>query len=504
MIRISISGKIVLSILIALFCIRGSAQSPPVNPYVSNRNNKTFVPDYSISKDDLLSDIDMYIEKIDKVHPDPYRLISKNDFISEINKIKSKIQLLSNDNLNIFDCYYYLQRIAVLIKDGHTKIYNPRNWDKLISSFFPLNIKILEGRAFINQNFGDNKIPLKVEILSINKINVKDIFTEMLKYCEGTLHEYKLARLEEELRYYLHTFYKFKSPWKLEYVFNGKKKKVLIEGINHKLLVEKNRKNRWFSQSSIKNGNEEIPIFKLPHLGYRKKDFKPVIDKFFKNNFDKKKIVFDLRGCPGGNGLRTYDVVDHLLDLPYSISKKFMYRVSKALKDYIKYYIQDYLFARKKPISQWRNILYKSGIWNDEYDEMYKIVLNSGLNTFARVQNISHIPDKKTPKYKGNIFILVDHRSFSAAVVFASVFKHYKLAKIVGRETGGRIDFFSDTISIELPNSKLISKIPTALMTLQGDKAERGIIPDRIVRYTINDFLNENDPDIETIKNVKK
>ena len=157
-----------LSISLLIFhCMPGSTQAPPDNPYVSNRDNSGFLPDYLVKRAGPLSDIDMYIDYIDKVHPDPYRLISENNFISEIEKVKAEIRAIGHDHIDVFDCYYYLQKIAVLIQDGHTKINKPTNWDKLVSSFFPLNIKIIEGRMFVSENFGKNEIPSKAEILSV-------------------------------------------------------------------------------------------------------------------------------------------------------------------------------------------------------------------------------------------------------------------------------------------------------------------------------------------------
>ncbi|MFC1501946.1 S41 family peptidase [bacterium] len=489
--------------LLIFQCIPGSKQNPPDNPYVSKRD-PGLIPDYSVNKADLLSDIDMYIDKIDNVHPDPYRLISKVNFIAEAEKVKAQIKASDKENIHIFDGYYYLQKLAALIQDGHTKIYNPANWEKTVSSFFPINIKIVEGRVFVNQNFGDNEIPLKAEILSINNKNVKEIISEMLNYCEGTFREFKLIRIEEEFRYFIHTLYKSGPPWKIEYGFTDKKLTISIEGISYKILTEKNKKKIWFSESSVKINNQEIPILNLPHLGFRKQVFKPFIDKFCDNHIDTRNLIINLRGCPGGNGLRTLEVVDHLIDTPYSASKKMTFRISQVLKDYVQYYIQDYLYKKNKPIDEWEKILYSSGIWQDEYDDMYKIILGSDLNTYSDVGNHFHSPDKKISKYKGNVLLLVDHRSFSAAVVFASIFKHYNLATIVGRETGGRIDFFSDAVNIELPKTKLISKIPTATLTLHGEIPNRGIIPDITVDLSVDDFLSGNDPDIKAIKSVLK
>jgi len=496
---------IVISSLLIISCLQGITQNLPENPYVT-KSDPDLIPDYSVNKADLLSDIEMYIDNIDQVHPDPYRLISKESFTSEINRVKVDIETLGHEDINVIDCYYYLQKIAALIQDGHTKIYKPTNWSKLVSSFFPLNIKIIEGRMFVNKNFGDNEIPLKAEIISIDNKPVEEIISEMLIYCEGTFHEFKLFRVEEEFRYIMHTLYKSEAPWKIEYTFDGTNRTNSIEGISQEQLEEKNKRNVWFNESSIKLNNEELPVLNLPHLGFRKKDFKPFMDDFFDKHIDKKNIVINLRGCPGGNGSRVTDIVDHLTDSGYVRAKKFSHKASQILKDYVKYYIQDYLYySEKKPIDEWKELLYSdSGVYQDDYDEIYREILDAELNTFTQTESKYHTPDEQVSKFKGNVFLMVDQSSFSAAVVFTSVFKYYKLATIVGRETGGRIDFFSDPVNIELTKTKLIAQIPTALLTLQGDHPHQGIIPDKIVDLTVDDYLNGIDPDIEAIKNMIK
>jgi C-terminal processing protease CtpA/Prc len=177
--------------------------------------------------------------------------------------------------------------------------------------------------------------------------------------------------------------------------------------------------------------------------------------------------------------------------------------VSQPLKDYVKYYTQRHLYKQNMAIGKWRELLYSEGVYGDKNDDQYRRILDADLNTFAMTRGmIDHSPAGGLPNYKGRVFLLIDQGSFSAAVLFASIFKHYELATIVGRETGGRVDFFSDAIDIELPKSRLIAKIPTALLTLHGDIPHRGVFPDMTVDLTVHDYLRAIDPDIEVIKGL--
>jgi hypothetical protein len=491
-----------LGIPLIICCSNKLKQAPPVNPYVSEQDSD-FLPDYSVAKADLIDDIGKYIDRIDEVNPDPYRLISEKDFAAEAEKVIDQIDALDNESVDIFDCYYYLQGLAALLQDGHTKIHMPRNWEKIITSFFPLNVRIIENRVFVDRNFGDNEIPLKAELLDINGVDVDEILADMLYYCEGTFYDHKMTKVEENFRYFLHTYYRLRAPWTIGYIVDGIRKTTSINGIGRDLLNEKNKRGVGYSFTYARVGDQEVPVLRLAHLRFGKEKFQRGVDRFFENHMDRKSIIIDLRGCPGGNGLRAFDVADHLIDSVYSGSRKFSFRVSQPLRDYIKYYIQSHLYRKNILIGKWRELLYSSGVYGDKNDDQYRRILDADLNTFAVTRGmIDHSPASGLPKYKGRIFVLIDQGSFSAAVLFASIFKQYELATIVGRETGGRVDFFSDVIDFELPKSRLIAKIPTALLTLHGDIPHRGVFPDMTVDLTVHDYLRAIDPDIEVIKGL--
>ena len=131
--------RVLILYILVISCVQKLSQEPPTNPYISLQDVSEYLPDYSVTKADLLSDIDTYIDNIKQVHPDPYRLITEDNFISKTDQVKAEIKAVDHENINVFDCYYYLQKIAALIQDGHTKIYQPPNWSKMISSLFPLS-----------------------------------------------------------------------------------------------------------------------------------------------------------------------------------------------------------------------------------------------------------------------------------------------------------------------------------------------------------------------------
>ena len=76
-----------------------------------------------VSKIELIEDIDAYVNYIENVHADPYRLITRENFFGKAQEQKQKIRALENASISILDCFIYFQELSALIQDGHTRIH---------------------------------------------------------------------------------------------------------------------------------------------------------------------------------------------------------------------------------------------------------------------------------------------------------------------------------------------------------------------------------------------
>jgi C-terminal processing protease CtpA/Prc len=111
-------------------------------------------------------------------------------------------------------------------------------------------------------------------------------------------------------------------------------------------------------------------------------------------------------------------------------------------------------------------------------------------------------PANKGNRFQGRVFLLVSHATDSAGAVTAAIFKHGKMGTVIGQETAGRIKFNSDPVAVKLPNSGLQAYIPVAIYTLPGGDPNRGVMPDIIVDYSIEDLKNHTDKEMETVKDL--
>ncbi len=114
--------------------------------------------------------------------------------------------------------------------------------------------------------------------------------------------------------------------------------------------------------------------------------------------------------------------------------------------------------------------------------------------------------------FKGDIYVLINGNSYSASSILSTNLHATKRAIFVGEETGGA---YNGTVAglfkhVELPNSKV--KVVFGLVQIEAPyKTEPdgyGIKPDVKITPTIEDRLNNIDPELEwvleDIKNKEK
>ncbi len=113
----------------------------------------------------------------------------------------------------------------------------------------------------------------------------------------------------------------------------------------------------------------------------------------------------------------------------------------------------------------------------------------------------------KPNRFKGNVYVLMDEKTFSTAAEFTAAAQANKEAVFVGEESGGCYEGGngSSFIHLRLPNSGIA--IGTPLVSYNMNVGEvlqkgRGTIPDYRVLFTLNDILHHIDPQFNLVKSL--
>ena len=137
---------------------------------------------------------------------------------------------------------------------------------------------------------------------------------------------------------------------------------------------------------------------------------------------------------------------------------------------------------------------------NNNY-ERYIVDLrsNDGGNNNVNRELLRVIRDSEKLNQYGKFFVLIGRRTSSAAVMFANQLQMQTNAVLIGEPTSQGPIFYGRPNLIELPNSKLVIGISSS-HTFGGVPIDnrKSIEPDIFVEYTFDDFIDNEDPVLET------
>ena len=108
-------------------------------------------------------------------------------------------------------------------------------------------------------------------------------------------------------------------------------------------------------------------------------------------------------------------------------------------------------------------------------------------------------PRRAEPFFNGPVCILTGPATFSAAAVLADTIKTFRLATIVGEDTGGRANTTMQAVSYQLPRSLIAVSIAGGRsVRANGDASDgAGVIPDIVVKTSAADIRDGRDPVLE-------
>ncbi|MGD0461999.1 MAG: exo-alpha-sialidase [Tepidisphaeraceae bacterium] len=98
---------------------------------------------------------------------------------------------------------------------------------------------------------------------------------------------------------------------------------------------------------------------------------------------------------------------------------------------------------------------------------------------------------------KGDLYVLIAGRTFSAAMDTAMNFRKHLNAILVGEPAGNKPNHYGQASTFTLPNSKLQVQYSTEYVRQIRDADPLSLDPDILVPYSVNDFLAGRDPALE-------
>ncbi|MCE7747095.1 MAG: hypothetical protein GPJ51_01770 [Candidatus Heimdallarchaeota archaeon] len=455
-----------------------------------------------LTLDQLKEDYLLLRSSLEEGHAGLYAHRSKTEIDTEFDTLHSRL----NSPITLLDFYKIIATFIDFIADGHTSVNFNTQLRELVYheiGVFPIQPSLINNRFYVYRNFSENNsISMGTEILKIDNISVKEIIENLLPFVfiDGFGYKRKFRLLEKNFSKLFPLVYGAKNTFEIECrVFGSKEIKIVelqamtieeIKGIQEKRFPEILSDSLFdlTIHSAINTAVLRIGTFNSGKAmakltGIKRYENEDKFTKFLKKSFRRineekvETLVIDLRGNTGGR-----DDYGALL-YSYLTETDFQY--------------YDGLYLKKKKYDFFKTTN------NNSLNFILSLIRKEETDLGFRIHNPFFMPPlykihkKQKNAFEGDLFILIDGGSFSAACELLTTCHRFQRAKFVGEETRGA--FIGNTsglmANVRLPNSKLIIRIPMFryMMPVSQENNHRGITPDYEIKSSIEDIVDGKD-----------
>jgi hypothetical protein len=453
-------------------------------------------PDKKFSPQELKADFQFLQQAIETYHAGAFWYTSKDSLAHIFNNYEKSL----TDSLTERQFRNQLYKVTEAVKCGHSGINSSEARQKYFKHkpvrIIPLSLYYIDSQIIILKNHTkDSTLKVGSIVQSIDNVATSTIIKTMF---DGNASDgYNLTN----------RFYSFEHGVQFEYTryFPEKDTFTLMISDSSKMIRQikiptmlsdsfpfvkpkvtkhlfSNKNNHFY----LSEKDSTIAILDLQSekmMGY-KKFYKRSFKYLKKNKLDK--LIIDLRGNGGGFLLNPSELLSYLIPEP----------------DYVE------VWREKKPILIKKAIVGTPWV---RFTERYFHWLPN-VEKIKNDDNLFELKIKFKPKkryaYKGKVVVLTDGGTFSAASLIAAYLKKYKRATFIGQETGGGEAGCSAFLmpQIELPNTKLMYRLPLyrVIQNTSPQLKGRGVMPDISVAYKFDNYLKNNDLELEKAIDVLK
>ncbi|MBN2826759.1 MAG: hypothetical protein JXQ26_02155 [Tissierellales bacterium] len=156
--------------------------------YASTENNKA----------KWAEDFHFIQSEVERLHTDPYRVTSKEEFEARFETLLGRVNKLKDEEI-VFE----IASIISSLKDSHTSIA----WDEyLTDQYYPVQFAIMDGKLYVVKATDDYQELLDQEVVTINGYGPNDIIKKIASYASYEDRALQQLWVENRLSYY--DFYK--------------------------------------------------------------------------------------------------------------------------------------------------------------------------------------------------------------------------------------------------------------------------------------------------------
>ncbi len=429
-----------------------------------------------IKKEKVLSDLEVLKTSLEKTHYDLYAYTSKKEFDENYQNVRASI---SEDSLSLLEVTSLFQKVISKANTGHAEIDFPvasyRAYASDDGTLFPLEIVIEDGKALIRKNFSTNsEIRVGSEVVKINNVPVQELLSKIYPQLSAETTYFKNAKLELYTfpRLYWQVFGK-QDVFKITTKDNNEITEYHLKAV-HLMNDFELKRTDIISPERYLKFYQNTAYLKPGNFSGDEQQYKIFIDSVFteikiKNS---KNLILDLRNNGGGHDAFSDYMVSYFANKPFTWNSKFTLKTSAILKE-------------------------QTRIQNDTTDSYFKQILAHKDGAYYDYPFENYIPQSKSKRFEGKVYVLINRHSYSMAAVTAAMIQDYGFASIVGEETGDFPTLHASQFSYRLPETDIVVKVPKGYFVRpNGNTNTSGVIPDIKIK---DHLVDENDEILNSI-----
>jgi hypothetical protein len=447
----------------------------------------------AIKKEQLLDDLEILYQGLDKFHSGMYWYTPKDSVDRAFAAVRKQI----TGDLNVLEFHKLIAPLVALSREDHTNIYRPADVKEKIYSeakFLPLRVVFLGEKLYCMKNGSDfDGFALEgQQIESINGATPVSIVGKIgnLFASDGYIKAVKYSDLEG-FGLSVYHFYYYGQVDQFEIKFRGISEPVTLQPLNLEAIT-RHLNDRYGKPKSAEDKVLEYKILNdsVAYLGIhtfgnddiRAYSAEKKLSVFLRNSFKSihekgiQTLIVDVSkntgGSEGNEGLLYSYFGDN-----YQKYKKVRAKAQKAVLDN----------GTDPPITLKAFGFFERLLTNRKMEDgslERRASPGKGLMAY-----------KKEPEYKfrGKTYVLISPVTYSGGSEFSNMMYSQGLATFVGQETGG--GYYGNTSgygrALVLPNSKIKVSVP-ALQFVMNVKPKlpfgRGVIPHYEVIPTFEEY----------------
>lgn len=468
-----------------------------------------------LSPEQMQQDFNYLRRILTETHPGLYRYMPKEKMQVSLDSIYQ----LFNKPLPFYSFYESILSVIATVRCAHTNALPSANFNRYIGNIrsFPFFLIPIDNKLYVIFNGStDPQITLGYELVQINGRSSESIMQTIKKHywSDGYIELSKNTALQGG-SFSLFYYTLIESPDQFDVEFkdlNGNLYRATVPAqkygvteraysknkINQKAnqLYNQRHKNPW--RLSFPADVPNTALLRFDGFGGKgmttgekaKQGMRKFMDDALKKIESKKctNLIIDVRSNSGGWDIQGVELFT------------FLMKQDTAVRYYQKMHA----------ITDSSEFLNYSDLSADDRKNLKQELKKEEDGTFTLRKEVTAELQPQLPKanrFKGNIYILQNERSFSSAAEFLAACKTYQVGTLVGMECGGAYEGGNGAsfIHVELPHSKIQIGSPLVYYSnaTRGEfQIGRGTIPDHIVSVEPLDLVNNYDRQLEYVKKL--